>query len=89
VIILEVEDANAALVQGATVSSQPAAGKVAYSDANGTPTSTTSTAADGRAFLFNLPPGTVTVSASKTGTTFSSHPVGTFADSVTTTIVEP
>jgi hypothetical protein len=86
-IIVEILDASSAPVAGATVSSNPAAGGYKYSDSNGTPTATMSTAADGAAFVFDLPPGTVQVSASKTGATFKSHSIVVKADHFTTTVV--
>lgn len=44
---------------------------------------------DGVAYLFNLPPGQVTVSATKTGMTFASHNVKAWADQLTTTVIVP
>ncbi len=81
-------------VAGATVSSNPAANPPArYNAMVGTlvlpSTSATSTYTDGIAYLFNLPPGQVTVSASKTGQAFASHAAKAWADQLTTTVIVP
>lgn len=73
VIVAQIVDATGAPVTGAKVTSSPASGKYLYSDANGTPTSTTGTNTDGAAFFFNVPSGSVTVSATKSGSSFHSH----------------
>lgn len=78
-------------VEGVTVTSTPA-GTVRYNASNGLPSRTpTSTAADGIAYIFNVAPGTVTVSASGgTGNlTYHSHPVNARADQITTTLIQP
>lgn len=49
----------------------------------------TETYTDGVAYLFNLPPGEVTVSATKPGMTFSSHKVKAWPDQLTTTVIVP
>src|SRR5690606_38069228 len=49
----------------------------------------TETYTDGVAYLFNLAPGDVTVSATKSGMTFSSHKVKAWADQLTTTVIVP
>lgn len=77
-------------VAGATVASNPASTPIRYNGANGLPSSTaTATAADGVAYIFNAPVGTVTVSAMKTGSTFTSHPVKAYAGALTTTLITP
>jgi hypothetical protein len=80
-------------VAGATVSSSPAATAYRYNDTAGTtvfPSSqATSTHSDGVAYMFNLPPGPVTVSAMKTGLTFRSHALKVRADQLTTTVIVP
>ena len=87
-IILIVLDATSNPVQGATVKSSPAASKTTYMGSNGEPFSTSSTYSDGLAFLFGVPTGTdVTVSATKSGSTFASHAVQTYAGALTTTLV--
>ena len=86
-IALEVVDKTNATVGGAMVSSSPAGNPVRYDGSNGLPSSSaTMTDADGVAYLFNVAPGTVTVSA--TGAkTFRSHAVKAYADNFTTTLV--
>ena len=93
VVALIVTD-GAMPVGGATISSTPAATPTARYNAmvgNLTLPSSmaTSTHTDGIGYLFNLPPGQVTVSAAKTGMTFSSHGVKAWADDLTTTVVVP
>ena len=48
----------------------------------------TVTHTDGIGYIFNVNAGTVTVSASKAGSTFRSHPLNARADQVTTTLVQ-
>jgi len=81
-------------VAGATVSSTPMGPTMTrYNAMAGTvvfPSATaTSTYTDGIAYLFRLPPGQVTVSANKTGMTFSSHGLKGWADELTTTVIVP
>jgi hypothetical protein len=80
-------------VGGAVVTSNPAGTKVSYNAMAGTLTlpssSATMTHTDGIAYLYNVPVGGVTVSATKTGSTFSPHPVKARADVVTTTLITP
>ena len=77
-------------VGGATVSTQPG-GTVRYNGSSGLPTgaSQTMTMADGVAYVFNVGPGDVTISASGGGQTFRSHRVKARAGEVTTTLVQP
>jgi hypothetical protein len=87
-IALIIQDAAAMPVAGATVSSTPAASVYRYNGANGLPSSqTTSTQADGTAYMFNMPPGAATVSATKTGLTFKTHGLNVHALALTTTLV--
>lgn len=87
---LQVRDANGNPVAGATVSSTPASGTYRYTGSNGYPNaSATVTSADGVAFMFNVPPGNVTITASKAGTTFHAHQVKARADKFTTTSITP
>jgi hypothetical protein len=80
-------------VGGATVSSTPAANPIRYNALVGTlvlpSTTATSTYTDGVAYLFNLPPGQVTVSATKTGSQFASHGLKAWANELTTTVIVP
>jgi hypothetical protein len=85
---VQVYDGANAGVAGVTVSTQPA-GTVKYNGANGLPTANgTATMADGIAYVFNVGPGDVTISASGGGQTFRSHRVNARADQVTTTLVQ-
>ena len=89
VIAMGVYDASGMPIEGAKVESNPASGAYKYSDASGFPTSTSGTAADGRAFMFDVPPGDVTVNAIKSGTQFHSHQLNARADKFTTTAIAP
>ena len=89
VITMVVLDGNDAPVQGATVSSMPASGAYRYMDANGYPQSSTATNTDGLSFFFDVPPGNVTVSATKTNMTFKSHALNARAGKFTTTSIKP
>ncbi|MFT3695593.1 MAG: carboxypeptidase-like regulatory domain-containing protein [Kofleriaceae bacterium] len=85
-VVVEILDSSDQSVAGATLSSMPAAGSVKYMD-NGIPTGTSGTDTDGAAFLFNVPPGSVTISAAKSGMTFKSHALTAHADAFTTTVI--
>jgi len=87
-IILDVLDASLQPVSGAKVSTSPSSGSTAYMNSSGEPFSSSSTYTDGLAFVFNVPTsGTVMVSASKSGATFTSHAVTARAGKLTTTLV--
>lgn len=87
---LAVLDAAGMPIEGAMVSSTPAAGAYRYTGSNGLPSgSATMTSADGVAFMFNVPSGPITISASKSGVTFKSHIVTARADKMTTTAITP
>ncbi|MDB4961093.1 MAG: hypothetical protein JWP01_1092 [Myxococcales bacterium] len=76
-------------VAGVTIASSPA-GTYKYNGSNGLPSSSaTMTGADGIGYVFNVNPGTVTISASGGGLTFFSHPVNARADQLTTTLIQP
>jgi hypothetical protein len=88
-IALIVQDAAAAAVPGAVVTSTPM-GQVNYNSTGANPlpsTSATSTGSDGIAYDTNIAPGTVTVSATKTGATFLSHDIKVRQDVVTLTLI--
>jgi len=85
-VALEVFDAAGMPVTGATISSTPA---YTYRYGNPPLNSNTSTQADGIAAVLNAAPGSVSLSATKTGTTFHSHSVKVFANAFTTTIIQP
>jgi hypothetical protein len=87
IIVAEILDGSSMPVAGATVASSPASGSVLYSDSNGTPSSMTSTNTDGTSFFVNVPPGSVTVTATKSGATFKPHSVTARANTFTSTVV--
>lgn len=87
IIVAELLDASGMPVAGATVASSPAAGSYLYSDANGTPSSAPSSNTDGTAFLVNLAPGHVSISATKTGVTFKAHSVNARANTFASTVI--
>jgi hypothetical protein len=86
------------VVNGATADSMPVAGAVVTSNPPSTvrynngiiPNGTTSTAADGTAFLLNVTAtAPVTVSATAPSLTFKSHSLTARADVLTTTLITP
>lgn len=86
---VQVYTTNNLPVPGVTVTSSPA-GVVRYNSANGLPSpDPIVTGTDGIAYIFNVAPGQVTVSASGGGLTFASHAVNARADQVTTTLIQP
>jgi hypothetical protein len=86
-IILIAMDSSLSPLQGATVTTSPSSGTVTYMNSSDEPFSTSSTYTDGLAFLFNVPVGDVSVAASKSGSTFTSHTVSAHANALTTTVV--
>jgi hypothetical protein len=90
-VVVDGATATSTPVAGAAVSSTPAASAVVYNGANGLPAPAQgSTGADGTAFLFNVASdAAVTVSASKTGSTFKSHSLKAWPDQFTTTLITP
>ena len=84
---LQVRDASGKPVAGATISSMPAS-TYRYNGSNGFPSAqATMTSSDGVAFMFNVPSGPITVTASKAGMSFKAHVVVARADKFTTTSV--
>lgn len=89
-IVVDGPNAQSNPVAGAVVDSTPAAGKIAYSGTDGLPDGTTTmTAMDGLAYLINTPAGSLTVRATKTGSTFKSHGLKARGDVLTTTLITP
>lgn len=87
-IAVEIRDASRTPVEGATLSSDPASSFYCY-DSGGFPSSSaTATDPDGIGYLFNLT-GDVTISASKSGSTFKPTTVKVRGGALTTTLVEP
>jgi hypothetical protein len=83
-IAVEVRDASGMPVQGATVSSTPAASLYCYNSGAFPSPSATSTDIDGIAYMFNVT-GDVTVTASKSGATFTSTKLKARGGTLTTT----
>jgi hypothetical protein len=90
-IVVSGATADSMPVAGAVATSTPAAGAIRYNGSNELPDQmATSTGADGTAFLINVPADTlITVSATKTGSTFTPHTVRAVANQFTTTLVTP
>jgi len=87
---LQVRDAAGNPVEGATISSTPASGAYRYNNTSGLPSgNATATSTDGVAFMFNVPSGPITVTATKAGMSFKAHVVTARADKMTTTSVTP
>jgi len=87
---LLIADASGQPVAGATVSATPAADRYRYMGSNGFPSSSaTMTANDGVAFMFSVPDGDITISATKAGMTFRSHVVRARPDAFTSTAIMP
>jgi hypothetical protein len=75
-------------VAGATISTSPASNPYRYSGSNGLPNKDApSTSTDGIGYAFNAPPGTMTVTAMKSGSTFKSTPIKIRAMALTQTLV--
>jgi hypothetical protein len=89
VVAVLVSDSANAPVAGATVSSTPAAVKYCYNMGGSPSMSATMTDADGIGYMLNVTAGEVTVMASKSGLTFSSHKVNARAGTLTTTVIQP
>jgi hypothetical protein len=89
VVAVLVTDATDTAVGGATISSTPAAAKYCYNMGGNPNGDATMTDTDGIGYMINLPAGEVTVSASKSGSTFSSHKVNARAGVLTTTVIQP
>ena len=87
-IAMIVQDAALMPVAGAKVSSTPM-GQVNYNANNLPSASATVTAADGIAYDTNIAVGTVSVKATKTGSTFATHSIKVRPDVVTLTLITP
>ncbi len=90
VIAVEVVDASMTPVAGAAISSTPAPMAYCYNGATaGVPDSTaTATSTDGIGYMLDVS-GEVTVSATKTGSTFAPHMVNARVGALTTTLIAP
>ena len=83
-----VENCAGTPIAGATVSVTPG-GTVRYNGPSGPDQSASSTAADGVAYVFNVPAGNVVVHASASGHTLRQHTVNARADVLTLTSIQP
>jgi hypothetical protein len=84
---LEVVNTTGTPVSGATVTTTPA-GSVFYDSSGGLPTKTQKTTnTDGVVFVLNVPPGSVSVSATGSGATFKTHSIDARAGVVTETLI--
>jgi hypothetical protein len=87
-IALEVEDGSGNAIGGAVVKTDPAASKACYDGSNGLPSAAEMTTyTDGVALMINVPAGDITLSATKSGSTFTSHTVTGVAGAFTNTII--
>lgn len=84
-----VVDAADMPVAGATITGSPAPAKYCYNSGGFPNKNATMTDTDGIAYMINLPPGEVTVSATKSGSTFLAHKVNARAGTLTTTPIQP
>ena len=83
-----VTDCDGTVLQGAVITTQPSV-PVVYVN-NGTPdTSATSTDATGVGLVFNVPAGSVTLSATVNGMTLRSHTINAIAGVTTTAAIRP
>ena len=85
---LVVTNCAGAPLAGATVTSTPA-GAVLYNAAGVPSSSAKSTAADGVAYIANLPAGNVTLQATASGHALRQHVVNAHADAITLTQMQP
>lgn len=89
-VVVDGSSATSMPVAGATVSSEPAAGAYRYNMGGFPNSQAAATDADGVAYMFNVPPNVqVTVSATKAGSTFRTHPLKAWPDQLTTTLITP
>jgi hypothetical protein len=87
-IRLRVDDCDRNTVLGATVTTSPA-GTVVYTSHGPIDTSATSTDADGIAYVFDLPPGAVTITAKSGATTYAGNVVTVTGDTMSFATVRP
>jgi hypothetical protein len=88
ILVVVVDASGTNPVRGATASTTPSSSIVTYMDDNGLPFANGATNSDGRAFIFDVPSGSVTVNATKSGMTFATHALKARADQVTTTLIQ-
>ena len=84
-----VTDCDGKSLAGATITTTPTV-KIRYNNANGFPSSSaTATAADGVAFLFEVPAGNLAITATVAGLAYPARTVKVVANSTAATIVSP
>jgi len=89
VLVVDGTASTAMPVAGATISATPT-GEIHYNGSAGVPQAQASaTAADGIGYAMNVPAGTISVGATKTGLTFKTHSINARADKITLTLVAP
>jgi hypothetical protein len=94
IVALIVSDGSSMPIEGAKINSTPVASPPErYNAMVGTytlpSTMASMTYTDGIGYLFNLPPGKVTVGATKGAMQFKSHQVKAWANELTTTVIVP
>lgn len=88
VLAVHVVDCDGKSVSGATITTSPS-GLVRYIVGTAPSGTATTTDTSGQAFIFNVPTGSVVVSASLGSSVFRSHTINARADLVTETEVSP
>ncbi|HLL23161.1 MAG TPA: hypothetical protein VK427_13575 [Kofleriaceae bacterium] len=89
-VVLSGPDFSSTPVEGAKITTDPSSPAYRYNSPQGLPTSQgTMTVADGLAYAFNAPAGAISVSATKSGSTFKPTTLSVRADALTQTIVAP
>ncbi len=84
-----VTDCDGKSLAGATITTTPAV-KIRYNGSNGLPTASgTATAADGVAFLFEVPAGDIAITATVSGLAYPARTVKVIANTTAATIVSP
>lgn len=87
-IVINLVDASGHAVAGATITTTPGSDKYSYNGDNGQPDgSKVMTNTDGIGFAGGVPPGKVTISATKAGVVFKSHEIDVHADAFTTATI--
>lgn len=89
-LVVGLVDCAGAPIADATVSLAPAGGDLVYAGNDGLPDpGRTATGLQGLAYVFNVPPGDVTVDADVGGQSLREHTVEAVADEITATTVQP
>jgi hypothetical protein len=86
-IVVSGSELTSPAVAGATITTTPASGAYRYNSGGLPNKDATATAADGIGYAFNAPPGPISVTASKSGSTFKTTMVKSRAMALTQTLV--